>query len=231
MSVEKRIIIDGYVFTYNLHIKKIKNLILKVEQDGSLSVSANQYIPQHKIDAFLKERISWILKKQEQQKKQFDVLFTDCFDQDYFYLFGKKYDLICVQSNQNSVSLQENQMYVYYKHDKAECNKVIQKYIRHTCEQVFSKIVNEYVSRLIDYRLEMPTIKYRKMKSRWGSCATRSNTITLNTNLIHYPMKFGEYVVFHELVHFIQPNHSKHFYQIIANYMPDYKERIKLSTM
>ncbi len=67
------------------------------------------------------------------------------------------------------------------------------------------------------------------MKSRWGSCIPAKQQITLNQNLIHYPIEFAEYVILHELVHFIQPNHSKAFYQIIEYYMPDYKERIKLA--
>ena len=42
-------------------------------------------------------------------------------------------------------------------------------------------------------------------------------------------IEFIEYVILHEFVHFIQPNHSKAFYAIIENYMPDYKRRIQLA--
>lgn len=228
MDQKKQIVIEGYRFAYTLRIKQIKNLILKIESDGSLVVSANAYVPQHKIDSFLSERLSWILKKQESQIKQHQVIFNDCLTQDDFYLLGERYKLICVQSNQNRVVRSEDTMYVYYKHEKQEANKTIQKFIRTHCEQVCQELVVQYVARLESYHLPMPMIKYRKMKTRWGSCATRSNMITLNTNLIHYPMAFIEYVVLHELVHFIQPNHSKHFYQIIAYYMPNYKAIMKL---
>ena len=66
------------------------------------------------------------------------------------------------------------------------------------------------------------------MKSIWGSCTPAKNSITLNRKLIHYPFEFIEYVVLHEFVHFIQPNHSKAFYNIIENYMPDYKTRMEM---
>ena len=74
----------------------------------------------------------------------------------------------------------------------------------------------------------MPTIKIREMKSRWGSCIPAKQQITLNKRLIHYPVEFIEYVVLHEFVHLIQPNHSKAFYHIIEYHMPDYKARIAL---
>ena len=38
---------------------------------------------------------------------------------------------------------------------------------------------------------------------------------------------FAEYVVFHELTHFLYPNHGKEFYQFIEKHMPDYRQREK----
>jgi len=66
-------------------------------------------------------------------------------------------------------------------------------------------------------------LKARIMSSKWGVCYTRKNQITVSSYLINYPLKALEYIVIHELVHFIIPNHSKRFYEIIANNMPDYK--------
>ena len=34
-----------------------------------------------------------------------------------------------------------------------------------------------------------------------------------------------EYVALHEFAHFIHPNHSKDFYNLVENLMPDWKER------
>jgi len=229
MIEEKTIVINGYKFPYKLQIKKVKNLILRVENDGSLLVSANAYIPQAKIDAFLNDKISWILKQQQRQIKRQQRIFIDCITQKEFNIFDEVVSIVCVMSTQNSVRRNGNELIVYYKHEKEECNKTIQKYLHKLCEQYFIEVVERYVTLLRDYQLPMPIVKYRKMKSRWGSCTTNKNTITLNTNMIHYSYAFLEYVVLHELVHFIQPNHSKQFYKIVAYYMPDYKERIKLS--
>ena len=54
-----------------------------------------------------------------------------------------------------------------------------------------------------------------------------NNTITLNSDLIHYPIDFVEYVVLHEFAHFVYMNHSKEFYDLIKKHMPDYQKRIE----
>ena len=85
-------------------------------------------------------------------------------------------------------------------------------------EDVFSMTIIHHKN------IKMPEIKVRKMKTRWGSCIPSKNKITLNIALIYVPKECMEYVVLHELVHFLEPNHGKRFYGIIEEYMTDYKE-------
>jgi predicted metal-dependent hydrolase len=63
------------------------------------------------------------------------------------------------------------------------------------------------------------------MTSRWGSCQPKRGLITLNKRLLEVPRNCIEYVVMHEFVHFIHPNHSKQFYEFLSVLMPDWKER------
>ena len=70
--------------------------------------------------------------------------------------------------------------------------------------------------------------KYRKMTSTWGVCRPASKTITLNKRLVHKPEAFVEYVVLHELCHLLICNHSREFYRLLAELMPEYKEKMKV---
>ena len=63
------------------------------------------------------------------------------------------------------------------------------------------------------------------MKTLWGSCSVNRGIITLNFYLIKAGIPYIDYVVLHELTHFLYPNHSKQFYMFLSNYMPDWKER------
>lgn len=82
----------------------------------------------------------------------------------------------------------------------------------------------EYTYSLFNsYNIDKPQLKFRKMKSRWGSCNFVNCIITLNTNLIYCTKEQIDYVIIHEFSHLIVPNHSKKFYDIVVQFCPDYK--------
>lgn len=102
--------------------------------------------------------------------------------------------------------------------------KVYTKEDYNNAKITYSLEVEKWLKVLSKYNIKMPEIKVRKMKTRWGSCIPSKNKITLNIALIYVPKECMEYVVLHELVHFLEPNHGKRFYGIIEEYMSDYKQ-------
>lgn len=74
----------------------------------------------------------------------------------------------------------------------------------------------------------MPRFDFREMKSRWGVCYPARRQIVLNTRLALRPAAAQEYVVLHEFVHFLYPDHGKRFHAAMSALMPDYKKRKKL---
>ena len=70
----------------------------------------------------------------------------------------------------------------------------------------------------------VPPWRHRYMKSRWGSCST-SGRVSLNTHLVKLPAALIEYVVLHELCHMRHMNHSPPFYELLAAYLPAWKDR------
>jgi predicted metal-dependent hydrolase len=63
------------------------------------------------------------------------------------------------------------------------------------------------------------------MKKRWGSCLRSKGVILLNFELIKAPKYCIDYVMIHELLHFIRKNHDSQFYDLLTVLMPDWKER------
>jgi predicted metal-dependent hydrolase len=49
--------------------------------------------------------------------------------------------------------------------------------------------------------------------------------VTFARQLIEAPLPCVEYVVWHEMVHFVHPNHSADFYRVLAAFLPDWKVR------
>lgn len=64
----------------------------------------------------------------------------------------------------------------------------------------------------------------RRMTTKWASIS-RAGRLTLNAELLDLPRDLGEYVIVHELVHLLVPNHGKVFKSFLAAYLPDWEER------
>ncbi len=64
-------------------------------------------------------------------------------------------------------------------------------------------------------------------KKRYGSCSSKGS-ISLSAYVILFPEAAQDLIIVHELCHLRHMNHSKDFYTLLSEYLPDHKERKKL---
>ncbi|KXB40234.1 M48 family metallopeptidase [Amygdalobacter nucleatus] len=67
------------------------------------------------------------------------------------------------------------------------------------------------------------TYHAKLMKTRWGSCNIVSKSINLNLSLVHKDPACLDYVICHELVHLLERHHNQRFYQLLAEFYPDWQ--------
>jgi predicted metal-dependent hydrolase len=72
--------------------------------------------------------------------------------------------------------------------------------------------------------VKTPRIQVRRMRSKWASIST-AGRLTLNDELVRIPKRLGEFVIVHELVHLLAPNHGKVFKSFMHAYLPDWQAR------
>ena len=96
------------------------------------------------------------------------------------------------------------------------------------CEKYFRKILDRYYPSFESRGVPYPKLQVRKLKSRWGSCTPSKKSIRLNSQLLDYPKEAAEYVVVHEMCHFLEANHSPAFWKEVERVMPDYRARQKI---
>ena len=132
---------------------------------------------------------------------------------DNFYYFGKKYDVIYGFSE---IEFTDDKIYVFDK-------KSLDKYINKEIVKIYQDRLN-YWYNVFEEKIPVPNLKIRKMTSRWGVCNIRNHNVTLNYQLSKYDICCLDYVIVHELSHFIHPNHSKDFWNLVSKYCSNYKE-------
>ena len=143
------------------------------------------------------------------------------------YFLGNEYIINIIESSFNRVEISDNKINIYT--NKPEDNKINKKiYINWLTERSktkFENILDKVMIQVKDYNIERPEIYVRNMTTRWGSCIPSKKRIGLNLQLIKADERCIEQVILHELIHFIHPNHSKNFYFILTQIMPDWKDR------
>jgi len=72
------------------------------------------------------------------------------------------------------------------------------------------------------HQLFPKSIVIKSQKSRWGSCGIH-NDIAINWHLALAPLEILEYVVVHEICHIQEKNHSKQFWALVAQHLPNYR--------
>lgn len=70
----------------------------------------------------------------------------------------------------------------------------------------------------INHGFTFNRVSMRSQKTRWGSCS-RNNNISLNVKLVLLPKDLVDYVILHELVHTLIPNHSNGFWDELDRYV------------
>lgn len=98
--------------------------------------------------------------------------------------------------------------------------------------KALKKAAAEILPRRVEYFSSLtglvPTgVKITSARGRFGSCSGK-NSICFSCFLMMYPPEAIDYVVLHELAHIRHHDHSKRFWALVAEYMPDYTERRKL---
>lgn len=210
--------------------KPVKNINLNVRPNSEVYVSANHHVPEDVIIDFVKEKADWILKQQSyfKQAKPDNTHEKEYVSGETFRYLGRQYRLKVIETEkEETVKLINGYFHLYVK-DKNNLThkaKLLDEWYRNKAFETFHSILDKLYPLVQSYGISKPSIQIRLMKARWGSCLYKKNTILLNYELIKAPIYCIEYVILHELIHFIHRHHSKRFYRLLTVLMPDWKER------
>lgn len=67
-------------------------------------------------------------------------------------------------------------------------------------------------------------VAIRNQRTRWGSCSKKGN-LNFNYRIASLPFHLADYIIVHELCHLREFNHSQNFWNLVAQVIPDHRER------
>ena len=186
--------------------KNNKNIYFRVKEDLKLYVNAPMFLSSDSILKLIKDNESAIIR-------MYDAMESKTKDDDKFWYLGKKY-YIAIRE-QDEVTFDDKYVYTpsLVELDKFYQDKVV---------EIFTKEVD--IAKKCFAHLPEFTLKFRKMRTRWGVCNVTKKTVTLNTELLKKDIELLDYVIIHELCHFFEGNHSKNFWALVGQAYPNYKE-------
>ena len=177
----------------------------------------------------MNEKSNWIINNLEKQKELQKEKKINILENGHSIWFqGDKYRLYYRSCDRNNVFVTNDQIIVFTKKadDLEYSKKVFEKWLKTMAERTFGEVLQKYRNKMVKrYNIPECTLQVRSMKTRWGTCIPSKKKITLNLYLIYAPTECLEYVALHELTHFLEIYHNERFYDIMEEFMPDYKER------
>ena len=213
--------------------KRIKNIYIRVKQDLNIYVTSPRRVSKKYIYELLEKRKDWIEDKKEEIKKKniYDTNRKELKSGNEIFYLGKSYRLKVLKCKKENIIIAGRIMYMYaaVKDDENSDAKtkqiVLDIWYKKEALKLFDSLIKKYSSIM---GLEIDTFSVKKLKSKWGSCDIRKKHITLNLELMKYPIQAIEYIVIHELAHLVEANHSKKFYDVVSLYMPEWKKHKKI---
>lgn len=229
--MEHKITYAGQEIVFTLQRKKVKNINLKVRPDGTVNVSAHSRVPYDYIEKLVWNKAPWILKQINHFKqKQASVQRIKYETGDIVYFLGRPYPLRIINAKKKDMvclNKDEIQLYITNREDPSMKEQLFYSWLKEEAKPVFADSLERIHALVIDFGIARPSLTVRTMKTRWGSCSRNKGKITLNTELIKMPKKCIDYVVLHELAHFLYRKHDSRFYNFLSSVMPDWQERKK----
>ena len=194
------LVIDGIPVEVNR--KKIKNMYLYVKPPaGAVTVSAPMRMPRQDIERFVREKRGWIEKRQEACRE----------------------NRICQEKLQEEMKekMKEKIRQQEQGRDRQEAGRAAQVDVRTYLREEIAELLLKWEERT---GLHCSGFQIRDMKTRWGSCNTRTGKLWFSLMLAWQPRECVEYVILHELAHLYEPSHSARFKAFLDLYMPEWRE-------
>jgi predicted metal-dependent hydrolase len=205
--------------------KDIKNLHLGVyPPNGRVRVAVPLRLDDEAVRLAVISRLGWIRRQQDgfdQQERQSE---REMITGESHYFQGRRYRLDVVEhEGPASISLANSitmKLRVRPGTDRDKREAVLYRWYRHRLREQIPQLIVKWEPRV---GVTVAEWGIKKMKTHWGTCNGKARRIWLNLELAKKTASCLEYILVHEMVHFLERYHNDRFRELMDGLMPRWR--------
>jgi predicted metal-dependent hydrolase len=207
--------------------KPIKNLHLGVyPPDGRIRVAAPLAVSDAAVRVAIISKLRWIKRQRASFEHQDRESRREMVSGESHYYRGRRYRLQVVETDGlPRVELNGHHTLVLYVRPgwtAEDRERLLQRWYRERLRELVPGLLDKWQDAL---GVTVRAWGIKRMKTKWGSCNAKARRIWLNLELIKKPPACLEYVLVHELVHFLASNHDERFLGLMDRHLPTWRRR------
>ena len=232
-QADRQIVLHEHTVAYALKRVRRRTIGFIVGPEG-LSVNAPKWVGITEIEAGVREKGAWILRKLREQQERSQRLAeakVDWRDGTTIPFLGETVIVVLDARATGAVlntdadalpGLPRLTLHVGLPQHAApeQIRDAVQSWLQRQARRVFEERVQHFAAQL---RVTCTRLSLSSAQTRWGS-ASADGSIRLNWRLIHFAMPSIDYVVAHELAHLRHMDHSPRFWDVVRSVLPDYEQ-------
>ena len=204
--------------------KDIKNIHLTVHPPtGVVKVSAPLETDTQIVKAYALTKLEWIKRHHQRLANQARESQRELINRESINVWGQRY-LLKIESfdGGNRVELKGKHLILRVRDNDNTQTKtqILERWYRDELRKKASKVISQWESQ---FSASVQKLYIQRMKTKWGSCSPVSKSIRLNTELVHKDKQALEFVIVHELIHFVEAKHNDRFYKLLDSALPKWK--------
>ena len=140
----------------------------------------------------------------------------------------KFYSFKITEGTRNSCKIEGEVIYVtLFPATKENFQRYISSWYTRLARKRYYEAVEKWLPEFkrLDYDIPNPRLKIYQMKRAWGRCYYTRDVITLNSKLFRMTDDCIDYILLHEMTHFIAHDHGMLFRAIMDKIDPDWRKK------
>jgi predicted metal-dependent hydrolase len=223
----RQVTLPEAVVDYEFRRAKRRTIGFVVGPDG-LVVSAPRWVTLAEVDAAVREKGGWIIKKLGQARERQERMATARIEwkdgAELPFLGGTIRLALDPSQRLGAAVLQAEagllQLALPHSAEPEQIRDAVQAWLMRQAKSLFTERLQHYAPQV---GVQWTRLRLSSAGTRWGS-ASADGSIRLNWRLIHFRLAVIDYVVVHELSHLRVMDHSPRFWDQVATVVPDYAE-------